>query len=61
MEDDFEDLIRDILALYEALSTIITAALILRVIVIPSWENFGEALLFLILTLIIVYYREKTK
>lgn len=61
MEDDFEDLIRDILALYEALSTLITAALILRVIVIPSWENFGEALLFLILTLIIVYYREKTK
>lgn len=61
MEDDLEDLIRDILALCEVFSTIITVALILRVIVIPSWENFGEALLFLILTLTIVYYREKIK
>ena len=61
MEDDFEDLINDILALCEVFSTIITGALILRVIVIPSWENFGEALLFLILTLTIVYYREKIK
>lgn len=61
MEDDLEELIKDILALCEAFSTIITAALILRVIVIPSWENFGEALLFLTLTLTIVYYREKTK
>lgn len=61
MEDDLEELMKDILALCEVFSTIITAALILRVIVIPSWENFGETLLFLTLTLMIVYYREKIK
>ena len=59
MEDDLEELIKDILALCEAFSTIITAALILRVIVIPSWENFGEAMLFVFLTFLIGWSRRK--
>lgn len=59
MEDDFEDLINKILAIYEVLTIMIAAALILRVILLPSWENFGEAMLFVFLVLSIDWSRRK--
>nr|DAM45173.1 MAG TPA: hypothetical protein [Caudoviricetes sp.] len=37
----------------------ITAALILRVILLPSWENFGEAMLFVFLIFLINWSRRK--
>lgn len=59
MEDDIRDLINKILVIYEVLMIIITAALILRVILLPSWENFGEAILFVFLVLSIDWSRRK--
>lgn len=59
MEDDLKDLINKILAIYEVLTIMITAALILRVILLPSWENFGEAMLFVFLVLSIDWSRRK--
>ena len=59
MEDDLKDLINKILVIYEVLMIIITAALILRVILLPSWENFGEAMLFVFLVLSIDWSRRK--
>lgn len=59
MEDDLKDLINKILVIYEVLMIIITAALILRVILLPSWENFGEAMLFVFLTFLIGWSRRK--
>ena len=59
MEDDLKDLINKILVIYEVLMIIITAALILRVILLPSWENFGEAMLFVFLTFLIDWSRRR--
>jgi hypothetical protein len=59
MEDDLEDLINKILTIYEILTIMITAALILRVILLPSWENFGEAMLFVFLIFLINWSRRK--
>lgn len=59
MEDDLEDLINKILAIYEVLTIMIAAALILRVILLPSWENFGEAMLFVFLTFLIDWSRRR--
>ena len=59
MEDDLEDLINKILAIYEVLTIMIAAALILRVILLPSWGNFGEAMLFVFLVLSIDWSRRK--
>lgn len=59
MEDDLKDLINKILAICEVLTIMITAALILRVILLPSWENFGEAMLFVFLVLLIDWSRRK--
>lgn len=59
MEDDLEDLINKILVIYEVLTIMITTALILRVILLPSWENFGEAMLFVFLTFLIGWSRRK--
>lgn len=59
MEDDLEDLINKILVIYEVLTIMIAAALILRVILLPSWENFGEAMLFVFLTFLIDWSRRK--
>ena len=59
MEDDLEDLINKILVIYEVLTIMIAAALILRVILLSSWENFGEAMLFVFLTFLIDWSRRK--
>lgn len=59
MEDDLKDLINKILVIYEVLTIMIAAALILRVILLPSWENFGEAMLFVFLTFLIDWNRRK--
>lgn len=59
MEDDLEDLINKILVIYEVLTIMIAAALILRVILLPNWENFGEAMLFVFLTFLINWSRRK--
>lgn len=59
MEDDLEDLINKILVICEVLTIMIAAALILRVILLPSWENFGEAMLFVFLTFLIDWSRRK--
>ena len=59
MEDDLKDFIQGILVICEALSNMIAAALILRVVLLPSWENFGEAMLFTFLTLLINWSNRK--
>lgn len=59
MEDDIKDLINKILTICEVLTIMIAAALILRVILLPSWENFGEAMLFVFLTFLIDWSRRK--
>jgi len=61
MGDDLKDSIRKILAICSALSTIIAAALIFRVMLLPSWENLGEAMLFTFLAFVSNWYEDKIK
>lgn len=57
MED--KELIQKVVVICHLVSVIMAAGLILRAIFKPSWDHFGEALMFLFLTWLITWYRER--
>lgn len=58
-EREIRDFIQGVVAICALVSTLIAAGLIMRVIFVPSWDHFGDALMFVFLSGLTNWYKEK--
>lgn len=61
MDEDKElrGFIQGVMAICALVSTLFAAGLVMRAIFVPSWDHFGDALMFVFLSGLVNWYREK--
>lgn len=59
MKEDFEDFIKGWLNICTGISIITTVLLFLRFIFVPSWDHFGEFVIFLFISAFALWYTHR--
>lgn len=59
MKEDFEDFIKGWLNICTGIAVITTVLLFFRLIFVPSWDNFGEFVIFLLTSATALWYTHK--
>lgn len=59
MKEDFEDFIKGWLNIFTSIAVITTVLLFFRLIFVPSWDNFGDFMIFLLTSVTALWYTYK--